>query len=461
MVNSCAVVLAGGKGTRMRSEFPKTLLEVSGAPMLQWVMDVCKNSRINKTCVVTGYKSDLVEKFLQEKYPDSSTAYQAEQKGTGHALFAARDFIENSGCEDILVLCGDSPLMDADTVTKAYAFHMERNAAATVITAKVENPAGYGRIIREDGMVSAIMEEKELVRSQFGICEINSGAYWFKLKEILGILDEIKNNNTKGEYYLTDAIAILAEKKRNVSAYSTENKNVALGANNCEQLYDLSEIARKMIIKKHLVNGVSFMCTDGVVIAPGVTIGSGTVILPGTQIIGESSVGYNCKIGPNSHLKNIKVGNGSIINATQAYESNIGGNVKIGPFCHLRPGCNIGDNVKIGDFVEVKNTVLGEKTSVAHLSYIGDSDIGKGVNLGCGTFTANYDGVKKFRTVICDKAFIGCNTNLVAPVTVGEGAYTAAGSTITGDVPAGSLAIERNRQVIKSGWADKKLKNKK
>ena len=461
MVNSCAVVLAGGKGTRMVSELPKVLMETVCTPMLWWVLDACYKSGIQKICTVTGYKHETVNEFLNANFPNVKTAYQNEQKGTAHALSFAREFIQNSNCENLLVLCGDAPLMDSETISNAYNHHVKNKNAVTIITAEIDEPTGYGRIVRKTSStgnttVEAIVEQKELSNEQFDIKEVNSGGYWFNTDALLNILDKISNNNSKGEFYLTDAVELLAKENYTIDAFVTKNNDVVLGANTCEQLYELSEIARKKILYKHLSNGVKFACMDGVIITPAVTIGKETVIYPNTQILQNSKIGENCAIGPNSMINSCTVGNGSIINASQLNQSEVGENVKIGPFSQVRPNCKIADNVKIGDFVEVKNSNIGEKTSISHLTYVGDSDVGGGVNFGCGVVTVNYDGKKKFRTVIKNKAFIGCNTNLVAPVEIGENAYTAAGSTITKNVPPHSLAIERGKQAIKEDWVIRK-----
>lgn len=287
---------------------------------------------------------------------------------------------------------------------------------------------------------------------------MNSGAYWFKTQDLLLVLDKLQNNNVQGEYYLTDVIGLLIEKGKKCGTFISQDKTVILGANDRRTLYQLSNLAQCAIIKRHMENGVEFLNTNDVLISPDVTIDTDTVIYPGTILKGKTSIGKNCVIGPNSLIATSIIGNNCTINSSQVYDSTVGNSVTVGPFSQLRPHSNLADKVKIGDFVEVKNSTLGEGSSIAHLTYVGDSDVGKHVNFGCGVVTVNYDGENKARTTIGDYSFIGCNTNLIAPVTIGNGAYTAAGSTINKDVPDGSLGIARERQTNYSNWAEQKLR---
>ena len=309
--------------------------------------------------------------------------------------------------------------------------------------------------------MTGIVEQKDATEEQKQITEVNSGTYWFKAADLLQVLTEIKPNNAQGEYYLTDAVELLLQQGKKAGAYQAEDANVILGANDRKTLYRLNTIAREKILEQHMENGVEFVCTDGVVIGPDVVIGMETQILPGTILKGKTTIGTQCVIGPNSLVKDTTVGDRCVLNTTQAYDSIIHEDVTIGPFVQIRPNCEIHHKAHIGDFVEVKNSTIGAGTAVAHLTYVGDSDVGSNVNFGCGVVTVNYDGVNKHRTTIEDDAFIGCNTNLVAPVRVGKGAYTAAGSTITKDVPDGALGIERAQQTIKEGFATRKLKGRK
>jgi bifunctional UDP-N-acetylglucosamine pyrophosphorylase/glucosamine-1-phosphate N-acetyltransferase len=307
----------------------------------------------------------------------------------------------------------------------------------------LENPHGYGRIVREGNTITSIVEEKDATIEQKQIREVNSGAYWFKTAELIEALGELTQNNSQGEYYLTDTVFIAINKGRRANAYLSENPNVVLGANDRKGLLELNTIARMNVIDKHLENGVEFACLDGVTIGRDVKIGLGTEIKKGCMLMGNTVIGENCVIGADTELTNTQVGNDTILNHVIATDSVVGNHVKIGPYVQLRPNSKICDGVKIGDFVEIKNSTIGENTAVAHLTYVGDSDVGKNVNFGCGCVTVNYDGKVKNRCTIGDNCFIGCNTNLIAPVTLGKGVYTGAGSTITKDVPDFALAVER------------------
>ncbi|MDR0983671.1 MAG: NTP transferase domain-containing protein [Ruminococcus sp.] len=412
------IILAGGKGKRMKKDLPKPMLKVLGIPMLEWVIGASENENI---IIVKGYKSEVIEDYIGGKY---KTVLQEEQLGTGNAVLVAYECIKNENYENTLVLCGDSPFIDKETISGALKMHTAENNSVTVITADVPEPTGYGRIVRKDGVLSAIVEEKECTEEQKKLIEINSGAYWFKTEDLGKYLSLLKPDNSQGEYYLTDCISIALSEKQLVNAYKSENPNVALGANTPADLLELNQIAVKEIIYKHLEGGVEFISTDGIVIAPDVKIGAGTIIHTGCVIEENVTIGENCKIGPN---------------------------------VHIRPNSHIGNGVKIGNFVEVKNSTIGDKTSIAHLTYIGDSDVGSGVNFGCGCVTVNYDGVSKNRCVIGDNCFIGCNTNLVAPVKLGEYVYTGAGTTVTKDVPAYALCLERSEEKIYENYTKRKF----
>lgn len=457
-MNNCAVVLAAGDGKRMKSQKPKVLCEVLFKPMLSWVLNSCEQSGINNICVVAGFEYNQVLDFLNNKY---SYAIQTERKGTGHAVMMAEDFLSKNQNTNVLILCGDAPFMDTKTILDSLAYHNTNNNSATIITAKLENPFGYGRIVRNENGVSSIVEQKEASREILKINEVNSGAYWFKTADLIEVLNRITSNNSQGEYYLTDAISLLVSENKRVDAYSSHSPDVVLGANDRKGLYTLSEIARKKIIDEHFENGVEFVSTDGVVISPDVTIGQGTTILPGTILKSKVEIGENCTLGPATLIENSVIGENCKINSSQIYNSKIENDVDVGPFSHIRPNSHIKSKVHIGDFVEIKNSTIGEGTGISHLTYVGDSDVGKNVNLGCGVVTVNYDGVNKHRCFVDDNAFIGCNTNLIAPVKVGKNAYTAAGSTITHDVPENALAIARVRQEIKHNYSQKKLNGRK
>lgn len=450
-----AVILAGGMGKRMKSDKPKVLLEVLGKPMLQWVIDACNDAGISNICVVKGYGADMLDEYLLGSL---RTVLQPERLGTGHAVSCASCFLEEFSDGNTLIACGDSPFIDPETIKSSLKLHIASKSAVTVITARLDNPRGYGRIIRSEDGIEGIVEEKDCSDSQRKINEISSGCYWFNTKKLLEALPRLQRNNSQGEYYLTDTISILKSDGCVSQAYLSDNQDSVLGANDRAGLLKLNDIARMKVIFKHLEAGVELISTDAVTISPDVKIAPGAKILPGSMLMGKTIIGRDSVIGPNTRLLNVTVGERSTLDNVVATDSRVGSDAKIGPFVQLRPGSVIADKAHIGNFVEIKNSAIGKGSSVSHLTYIGDSDVGKNVNFGCGTVTVNYDGSVKSRCEIGDNAFIGCNTNLVAPVKIGEAAYTAAGSTITKDVPDGALAIERGTQVIKEDYAKQKLK---
>ncbi len=457
--SSCAVILAGGQGKRMKSELPKPMFEVLGEPMLEWVVSACENAEISDLCIVKGYNAQVIEDYIGDRY---TTVLQPQRMGTGHAVMMAVDWLKESPRFDgnVLILCGDAPFINSGTITAALEQHIRQGNAVTIITAELDDPSGYGRILRGKNGVTGIVEEKDATNEQKSIREISSGAYWFRTKDLIEALGEIKPNNSQGEYYLTDSVYILMSKGKRADAYISPDKKVVLGANDRKALLMLNDTARHAVIDRLMDEGVEFLCTDGVSIGRNVKIGAGTKILQGTILRGNTVIGSGCVIGPNCIIENCTVGSSVTLNSVQAYNSVIDDCARIGPFVHIRPDSHIKAGVKIGDFVEVKNSTVGERTSIAHLTYVGDSDVGENVNFGCGVVTVNYDGANKYRTVIGDNAFIGCNTNLVAPVKIGAMAYTAAGTTVTKDVPDGALAIERGELRFKDGFAEKRLKGR-
>ncbi len=460
----CAIILAGGKGTRMKSEEPKVMCEVIFEPMIKYVIDSVKDAGIEDICVITGYKYDVVEAYVKSYDGNIKTALQEPQLGTGHAVMQAREFISAHLNDKILILNGDGPLMDKETIDKAYCYHEENQNSITLISAMADDTEGIGHIKRdENGKLLRIVEHKDATPEEKLIKESNAGTYWFNGADLLYALDNITNNNVQHEYYLTDSLEILIKSGKNAGAYVCENPEAALGANDRKQLNDLNSIMRRNINTAHMVNGVDIPCTDGVMIGKDVKIGSSTRILPNTIIIGKVEIGDNCVIGPNTWIENSTVGNGVILDNCKITDSVIEDGVDCGPFVKVRANSVLKKNVHIGNFVEVKNSIVGEGTKSAHLTYIGDSDVGSDVNFGCGTVTCNYDGKNKTRCTIGNGAFIGCNTNLIAPVEVGDMAYIAAGSTITDNIPSEALSVARAKQVNKEGWVARKkpFKNQK
>ncbi len=444
-----AVILAAGQGKRMHAEKSKVLCEVGFKPLLNWIIDAARSAGIENICVVAS-SDDVVEAAA-----GCTIAFQKERLGTGHAVMCAREFLEGG---HTLVLNGDAPFIDQKTITDALQHHLDADNDVTVISAEIESPNGYGRILRnKDGAFEGILEDADCLPEHRAIREINSGGMWYKTDSLNSALVGIRNSNRQHEYYLTDAITVLRHQDKRVDCFTAGNPDIVLGANSPADLLLLNEIATKNAIARHLENGVRFISRDGIVIGPDVRIGAGTTILPGTLLIGKTVIGAGSTIGPNSVLTDTVVGDNTVINACQCTESRVGNGATLGPYTQLRPDSVIGDGAKIGDFVEIKNSTVGDGTSVAHLTYVGDADVGKHCNFGCGIVFVNYDGEKKSRTVVGDYAFIGCNVNLVAPVEIGEAAYVAAGTTVTRPVPAGALAIGRADQTIKEKWAEKKL----
>lgn len=449
-----SVVLAAGEGKRMKSELAKPLHKVCGKSMIEWVLDAAATAGSQENIVVIGHKAEEVKAYLGER---ASYAYQYSQQGTGDAVMRGIEPLEGK-CGTVMVLYGDTPLIQGETLRQALHEHMKSECAATVITAETENPYGYGRIVRKNGKISKIVEQKDTTEEEAAICEINVGMYFFDLEKLRGALGRITNNNSQGEYYLTDTIEILLSDGENVGTYIAPFEET-LGVNDRVQLAEVEKIQNSRLVKAAMLNGVTMLDPSTVHLEADVVIGQDTVIYPSVVLEGKTIIGARCQIGPNTHLTDCEVGEGTEVADSVGLQSKIGCHTHVGPFAYLRPNSVVGSNVKIGDFVEIKNSNIGNGTKVAHLTYVGDADVGERVNFGCGTVVVNYDGKVKHRTTIGDDAFIGCNTNLVSPVTVNRGAYTAAGSTITDEVPEDALAIARSRQTVKEHWAtDRKKK---
>lgn len=450
-MRTAAVVLAAGQGKRMHSHRPKVMQEVLFKPMIDWVLDAVAGADIEGVCTVTGPDDGEVRDHLAGR---SETVIQSERLGTAHAVRQAEVFLRQNGPEDVLVLCGDAPFIRPQVIADSYARHREKGCALTVITAKATDPTGYGRVLRgPDGCVRRIVEQKDATAPEREVDEVNSGAYWFRTQTLLDVLPAIRAENAQHEYYLTDAVALIAASGQKADGFPVTDMAVVAGANDRLQLAALNEAARRRVLEKLMrEDGVSVPNDAGVMIGPDVRVGCDTHILPGTIIRGASVIGEECVIGPGSLIEDCTFGSRIRFNASQAYRSRLEDGVTVGPFVHIRPNTLLHEGVHVGDFVEIKNSEIGAGSKVPHLTYVGDSDVGSGVNFGCGCVTSNYDGVKKHRTRVEDNAFIGCNTNLVAPVTVGRGAYTAAGSTITKDVPENALGVGRSRQTNIEGW---------
>ncbi|MFC4403572.1 bifunctional UDP-N-acetylglucosamine diphosphorylase/glucosamine-1-phosphate N-acetyltransferase GlmU [Gracilibacillus xinjiangensis] len=447
-----AVVLAAGKGTRMKSKLYKVLHPVLGKPMVQHVVDQLKSLKLASITTVVGFGAEKVQEQLGE---DSNYVIQEEQLGTGHAVLQAEKYLKDQK-GTTLVVCGDTPLLTAETLQSVLQFHEKEEAKVTILTAHSENPAGYGRIVRnENNQVEKIVEEKDASSEEKLIKEINTGTYCFDNELLFQALKQVSNDNAQGEYYLPDVIEIAQQQQEKVLAFQTEDFNETIGVNDRIALSQAETIMKQRINNYHMRNGVTLIDPANTYIGADVKIASDVVIYPGCVINGETEIEEDAQIGPNSEITDCHIGSNTKVKHSAATSSYIGERVQIGPFAHIRPDANIGNDVKIGNFVEVKKSKIYNGSKVSHLSYIGDAEVGSNVNIGCGTITVNYDGKNKFLTKIEDDAFIGCNANLIAPVTIGKGALIAAGSTISEDVPGDALSIERSKQVNKEGYAKK------
>ncbi|MBP1996178.1 bifunctional UDP-N-acetylglucosamine diphosphorylase/glucosamine-1-phosphate N-acetyltransferase GlmU [Paenibacillus eucommiae] len=447
-----AIVLAAGQGKRMKSKLYKVLHPIGGKPMVEHVVNTLEQINAARTLVIVGFGAEAVKGHLGDRV---EYALQEQQLGTGHAVLQAK---EAFGDEDgiTIVICGDTPLIREQTLLDMMNLHEATGAAATILTAHMEQPAGYGRIIREaEGQVSGIVEHKDCTPEEALVKEINTGTYCFHNKKLFEALSQVTNNNTQQEYYLTDVIGILVRQGAVVQAHCMEDSSESIGVNDRVALAEAEVLLKKRINRQHMLNGVTFIDPDNTYIECDVQIGADTVLLPGTLLRGSTRIGEGCTIGPHTEIIDSVIKDEVTIKQSVLQEAVVDSCTSIGPFAYLRPGARLGKNVKIGDFVEIKNASLDEGAKVSHLSYIGDAVVGKHVNIGCGAITVNYDGFNKSLTEIGDHAFIGSNVNLIAPVKIGEGAYVVAGSTITDAVEAGDMAIARERQVNKPGYADK------
>lgn len=448
-----SVILAAGMGTRMKSKMPKVLHKVCGKPLSKWVIDASKAAGADKVCAVVGHKAETVKEVLGDV---CEFALQAEQKGTGHAVMQAIDVIKNSKGE-VVILNGDTPLITAETINKAIEYHKNNGNQATVITAILDDATGYGRIVRDnDGSVLKIVEQKDASEEEKKINEVNSGMYVFDAQSLVYSLDKITPNNAQGEYYLTDTLEILLSAGKKIGGYAISDNDEIRGINDRVQLNEAEKIMQKRINEYHMRNGVTMRNPESVYIEDGVEIGNDTEICQNVTIKSGTKIGSDCVIGSGSMLDRAVIHDGVDVLSSVILESEVDEGTHVGPFAYIRPNCHVGKEVKVGDFVELKNSNIDDGTKISHLTYIGDSDVGKRVNFGCGTVTCNYDGKKKYRTTIGDDCFVGCNTNFVSPINVGDGVYIAAGSTITEDIPENSLSIARARQVNKEGWKDKR-----
>lgn len=450
-----AVILAAGKGTRMKSRLPKVLHKAGGRTMLEQVIHQVRTAGVADCVVVVGHGADEVRAAIPTD-ANLRFALQMPQLGTGHCAQVAMPHIP-ADTAAVMIVCGDTPLLTADTLSALCAKFTESGADGIILTARLKDPTGYGRIIRSDsGNVCAIVEEKDATPAQKTVDEINTGAYIFNHRALIAALAKLDNNNAQQEYYLTDVIRHINAAGGKVDTLTTADYIETTGVNDRVQLAEAAAELNRRKIRELMLSGVTVIDPANTYIDSTVTVGQDTVIYPGVQLRGNTRIGSGCTLDSDTIITDSTVGDNCTLLKCVLNEAQVAAGANIGPFAYLRPGTRLAENVKVGDFAEIKNSTIGAGSKIPHLSYIGDAEVGSGVNIGCGTITCNYDGVNKHKTVIGDDVFIGSNTNLVAPVTVGNGAFVAAGSTITKPVAADALAVERARQVELAGWAAEK-----
>ena len=448
-----AIILAAGEGKRMRSRQPKILHRLCGRPLVGYPLRLARTFA-DRVVMVVPPSADGVAQVAGEGV---LTVVQRERLGTGHAVVQAKDAC---GEGTILVLPGDMPLLTVETIERLLNHHKAASAAATLLTAIVDNPAGYGRVLRQRGRVARIVEDRDATDDQKKINEIGTSVYCFDARRLWSALAEVRPDNDQGEYYLTDVVAILSRAGATVEAVTVADPSEAQGVNDRKQLAAVAVVQRRRILDRLMESGVTIVDPASTYVEDTVTIGHDTVVQPQTVIEGATVIGSECVIGAGSHVSGSRLADRVVLKPYSIIEeAAIDEDATLGPFCHLRPGCHIGAGAEIGNFAELKKSRVGKKTKIHHVSYMGDATLGERVNVGAGTITCNYDGQRKHPTVIGDGVFVGTNSSLVAPLTIGEGAYVAAGSVITRDVPPGALALERSPQVVKDGWAAKRKSN--
>ncbi len=449
------VILAAGKGTRMKSELPKVLHHINGRALIDRVLDTAQALNPATVTLVVGHSADKVRAHLAGR-PGVAFAVQEPQLGTGHALLQTEPMLHGQ-TGTVILLSGDVPLLKADSLRGLVETHRDADAAATVLTAKSERPYGYGRIVRTNGRITRIVEERDATSAQREIKEINSGIYAFALGPLFDALRAISAENAQGEYYLPDLFGIYRRQKRGVATFTIANAVEIRGINSRTELAEVSKMVRQQKNEELMAAGVTLIDPDTTYIDSDVVIGPDTVIHPCVFVEQGTTIGAACEIHAGSRIVNSRIGDHVLVrNHSVIADAVVADGAVIGPFAHLRPGAKLGEKAHVGNFVELKKTTLGAGSKANHLAYLGDATIGDNVNVGAGTITCNYDGVAKHQTIIDDSAFVGSNSTLVAPVTVGRGAYVAAGSAVTQDVPAGALGIGRARQENKPGWVEKR-----
>lgn len=449
-----AIILAGGKGTRMKSELPKVLHKIYDKTIIDYVCDACTDAKVDKTYVIVGHKSGQVENHLKNR-KNVKCILQKEQLGTGHAVMQAEDYIDDN--DIVFVINGDQPLISSQTIKSLISFTVQGNYGGAVLSAIIDNPGSLGRIIRDEfGNLNRIVERKDCNEEEERVNEINVGVYCFVgklLKECLGKLDD---NNAQNEYYITDLPSHIKNLGHNFGVYAIADLSEYQGINSREELSIATSTMLDKTRKLHMNNGITLIDPKNTYISLDARIGEDTVIYPGTHIQGNTTIGKNCIIGPNSHIISSTIGNNVIIETSKIDNSIINDNSKIGPFANLRVNSKIDENVRLGSFVETKNVIVGQNSKIPHLTYVGDTSVGKNVEIACGAITANMNtNYEKNRCDIEDNAFIGCNSTLIAPVKVSKDSVIGAGSVITESVPKESLAIARQKQITKKNYYKK------
>jgi bifunctional UDP-N-acetylglucosamine pyrophosphorylase/glucosamine-1-phosphate N-acetyltransferase len=451
VMSTAALILAAGEGTRMKSDLPKVAHRVLGVPMVRLVVDAARAAGCDPVVIVTGHRADIVEGSL-----DGCTfVRQDERLGTGHAVMCAETAFDGFD-GSLLVLSGDTPLMRPETMAALVRARVDAGAALSVLTARIADPM-LGRVVRgADGLLDRIVEAKDATPAESALDEVNTGTYCFDARVLFEHLQRLGSDNSQGEYYLTDMVALLRSEGLPVVALAATDAAEGMGVNTRVQLAEATKVLQARVNEAHMLAGVTMTDPSLVWVSPGVRLGRDVVIEPMTFLTGDTCVADGAVIGPSARVEDSDIGEGATVDSSVVRGVRLGAGASVGPMGFLRPGTVLEARARTGAFVEVKNSVVGEGSKVPHLSYIGDAEIGKGVNVGAGSITCNYDGWQKHRTIIGDGAFIGSDTMLVAPVTIGEGAVTGAGSAISKDVPAGSLAIERTEQRTVAGWADRR-----
>jgi len=459
MQNLTVLILAAGKGTRLKSTLPKVLHLLAGKPLIEHVVRAALPLNPSATCVVVGYEGGRVQAAIS--HLSLQSVAQEPQLGTGHAVQVAAAFWKpNKG--NLLVLSGDVPLISTQTLQRLLEQHSQSGASATLLSTKLNEAAGYGRLIRgADGNVERIVEHKDATEAERQISEINTGIYCFTIADLAQIIDKLAAENSQKEYYLTDCIGLLRMQNKRVGAVVCEDSSEVNGINSRSELAELEHIVRQKKLKQLMGDGVTIIDPVSTYVEPDVQVGPDSVLYPNVFLENATVIGAGCRIYPNVRITSSTIEDGAVVlDSCLISESLVGAGSQIGPFAHLRNHTVIGSQVRIGNFVEVKKSQLGDKTKAAHLSYLGDAEIGREVNVGAGTITCNYDGVNKNKTTIEDGVFVGSDSQLIAPVTVHRGAYIAAGSTIQHDVPEDALAIARSQQVNKQHWARKRRESR-